>query len=200
MTLFKFYSNLRKEILREISGVENSNGYLSWDNTTPNYIIKSRLKSILDRYIDAAREFGVYVITRYSDCSKPTHDGYPTENRYGLNIQYQDDQYVWNSYQLFQGKRVSTCPCHPANKLKENWVIDDIIYKKSANAEDCIIISLILTDISEAIDNSADKKARSGIREHLLRAILRLNDAILPMSIDKYIIEVNHKTHINSLN
>ncbi|GLF76443.1 hypothetical protein VNPA152081_15140 [Pseudomonas aeruginosa] len=76
-------------------------------------------------------------------------------------------------------------------------MIDDIIYKKSANAEDCTTIILILTDISEAIDNSADKKARSGIREHLLRAILRINDAILPISIDKYIVEVNHKTHIN---
>lgn len=88
MTLFEFYAKLRKEVLKQISGVENSNGYLSWDNTTPNYIIKARLVSLLDRYIDAAKEFGVYVVTRYCDCSRTTHDGYPTENRYGLKIHY----------------------------------------------------------------------------------------------------------------
>ncbi|WP_155943645.1 hypothetical protein [Zestomonas thermotolerans] len=193
MTLFEFYTNLRKDVLKQISGVEDSNGYFSWDNTTPNYLIKIRLESLLADYIVKAKEFGIYVVTRYARCARSAHEGYPTENRYGLDIPYQDDQFVWGADQLFQGERISTCPCSTKNKPHKNYVIDDIIYKKSYNEKDCKIISSIFCDISEAINNAADKKARSGIREHLLRAILRLNDAVLPMPVDEYISTALHK-------
>ncbi len=193
MTLFEFYTNLRRDVLRQISGVEDSNGYFSWDNTTPNYLIKSRLESLLEQYIMEAKAFGVYVVTRYANCARRAHDGYPVENRYGLEIQYQDTQFVWGTDQLYQGPRISTCPCSPQNKPNENHVIDDIIYSKSSSMADCSVISSILCDIHEAIESAADKKTRSGIREHLLRAVLRLNDAILPMSVDEYIATATHK-------
>jgi hypothetical protein len=194
MTLFEFYTNLRRDVLRQISGVEDSNGYLSWDNTTPNYLIKSRLESLLEKYILEAKEFGVYVVTRYANCARGTHgDGYPVENRYGLEIQYQDAHFLWEGDQLYQGLRISTCPCSPQNKPNKNHVIDDIIYIKSCNMADCSKISAMLCDIHEAVKNAADKKTRSGIREHLLRAILRINDAILPMPVDEYIATEIHK-------
>jgi len=193
MTLFEFYINLRKDVLRQISGVGNSNGYFLWDNTTPNYLIKYRLELLLDQYIMDAKAFGVYVVTRYADCSCGAHDGYPVENRYGLKIQYQDEQFVWEGCQLYQGPRISTCPCSTQNKPNKNHVIDDIIYSKSSIIADCRKISAILFDIHEAIVNAADKKTRSGIREHLLRAVLRINDAILPMPVDEYIATATHR-------
>lgn len=193
MTLFEFYTNLRKDMLKQISGVEDSNGYFSWDNTTPNHLIKSRLESLLEKYIIESKEFGVYIVTRYANCARRAHEGFPVANRYGLEVHYQDDQFIWGADQLYQGSRISTCPCSPRNKPNNNHVIDDIIYKKTSNSTDCKIIASILSDIHEAIENSADKKSRSGIREHLLRAVLRLNDAILPIPVDEYIASVSHK-------
>lgn len=151
VTLFEFYTNLRKDILKQISGVEDSNGYSSWDNTTPNHIIKIHLNSILKDYILKSKEFGVYVITRYAHCARSAHEGYPTENRYDLNIPYQDDQFLWGTYQLFQGERISICPCSENNRPHKNYVIDDIVYKKTHEEKDCDTIALILFDISEAI-------------------------------------------------
>lgn len=193
MTLFEFYANLRRDVLRQISGVEDSNGYFSWDNTTPNLLIKLRLEYLLEQYVMEAKTFGVYVVTRYANCARKAHDGYPVENRYGLEIKYQDALFVWGADHLYQGPRISTCPCSPQNKPSKNQVIDEIIYSKSSSMADCSVISAILCDIHEAIENAAAKKTRSGIREHLLRAILRLNDAILPMSVDEYIATAIHK-------
>jgi hypothetical protein len=190
MTILKFYLGLREEILKQISGVENSKGYYSWDDTTPNWLTKSRLESLLEKNILLAKELGVYIVTRYTQCSNPKHEWYPTTNRYGMTIPYQDERFIWDGRQLYQNERLSTCPCSPKNKPHKNWVIDDIIYDKSVEIENCKTIALILEDISDAIKNSGDKKPRSGIREYLLRAILRINDAILPKSVDDYIVKI----------
>ncbi|MGG6351642.1 hypothetical protein [Pseudomonas putida] len=187
MDAFEFYVSLREDILKVISGVENANGYWGWDDTTPNWVTKNRLETLLEKYIFLAKELGLYVVTRYSTCANPRHEWYPTTNRYGISIPYQDERFVWGGEQLYQGERTSTCPCSPKNKPHKNYVIDDIIYEQAANAEDCKQIALILEDLSEAIGKSRDNKSRSGIREYLLRAVLRLNDAILPQSIDEYI-------------
>ncbi|WP_236182891.1 hypothetical protein [Pseudomonas sputi] len=190
MTTLKFYLSLREEILKNISGVENSHEYYSWDDTSPNWLTKSRLDSLLEKYILIARNLGVYIVTRYANCDNPKHEWYPTTNRYGIKIPYQDERFVWAGEQLYQGDRFSTCPCSPKNQPHKNWVIDDIIYDKKFNAEDCETIALILQDVKMAVEKSGDKKVRSGIREYLLRAVLRINDAILPKSVDDYIAEI----------
>ncbi|MNE10266.1 hypothetical protein D3C81_303490 [compost metagenome] len=187
MDAFKFYVSLRADILKVISGVENANGYFGWDDTTPNWVTKNRLETLLDKYVLLAKEFGLYVVTRYATCANPRHEWYPTTNRYSITIPYQDERFVWGGEQLYQGERTSTCPCSPKNKPHNNHVIDDIIYEQAANAEDCKKIALILEDLSDAIGKSRDNKSRSGIREYLLRAVLRLNDAILPQPVDEYI-------------
>ncbi|MEX5353334.1 hypothetical protein WCE02_18515 [Pseudomonas juntendi] len=187
MDAFEFNVSLREDILKVISGVENANGYWGWDDTTPNWITKNRLETLLEKYVLMAKELGLYVVTRYATCANPRHEWYPTTNRYGITIPYQDERFVWGGEQLYQGERTSTCPCSPKNKPHKNHVIDDIIYEQTANAEGCKQIALILEDLSEAIGKSRDNKSRSGIREYLLRAVLRLNDAILPQSVDEYI-------------
>ncbi|MER9586483.1 hypothetical protein [Mesorhizobium sp. M0276] len=45
----------------------------------------------------------------------------------------------------------------------------------------------LLLGVSTAIQYAGDKHPRSGIREHLLQAIVTLNDAILPQTVDAYI-------------
>lgn len=193
MKTIEFYLALRDEILKSISGVENSNGYYSWDDTSPNWLTKSRLDSLLEKYILLAKNLGVYVVTRYAECGNKKHEGYPTTNRYGLSIPYQDESFVWAGEQLDQGYRLSTCPCSSQNQPHKNWIIDDIIYDRKFNEKDCENIALIIQDIKMAVEKSGEKKVRSGIREHLLRAVLRINDAILPKSVDDYIAEIRAK-------
>ncbi|MEO8646237.1 hypothetical protein [Pseudomonas sp.] len=190
MTTIEFYLALRDEILKSISGVENSNGYYSWDGTRPNWLTKSRLNSLLEKHIQLARSLGVYIVTRYANCDNPKHENYPTTNRYEISIPYQDENFIWAGEQLYQGDRISTCPCSTKNKPHNNWVIDDIIYDRKFNTKDCENIALILQDVKMAVEKSGDKKVRSGIREYLLRAVLRINDAILPKSVDDYIAEI----------
>lgn len=187
MSLFDYYVALRSEILEIVTGVENSAHSLFWDNTTPNYVTKSRLKKLFTKYLAAAKDFGLLVVIRHGDCPNPSHSEYPTSNSYGLNIPYRSAGYVWNGGQFHQGSRLCVCPCSKDNKPTEHHVIEDIIYDQRANPDICNRLELILSDIFESIDSAGDKKPRSAIREYLLRAILRINDELLPEPMDKYI-------------
>ncbi|MDH4555749.1 hypothetical protein E8F11_11295 [Pseudomonas sp. BN417] len=189
MTIFDFYVGLREEILKQISGIDNSNANWgwSWDDSTPNCVVKERLELLLGKYVPLAKEFGVYIVTRYPMCKNPKHWLYPTTNRYGIPIPYKDARFVWSGRELFHGWRLSICPCSSTNEPRENMVIDEFICDKAASIGEFNKIALIFEDISAAIMNSKDKKSRSGIREYLLRAVLRINDAILPQSVDEYI-------------
>lgn len=187
MSIFKFYVELRADLLEQLSGVQNSNGYLSWDNTTPNYILKTRLERLLDKYVKKVGALGMYKVTRYANCSNPNHDGYPTENGYGLNIVYGDDSFIWNHQQIFQGERICCCPCSSANKVGKSHVIDEFVYNSESAAKLGEMLFDILDDVSSAIKRSSDNRSRSGIRECLLRGLLRVNDAILPQTVDEYI-------------
>lgn len=187
ITFFEFCASLRQEVLKQLSGVENSNGYLSWDTTTPNVTIGRRLELMLGKYILQSRDFGIYIVTRYSSCSNPNHQDYPTENRYGIPIPYLDPNFTWGGGQLYQGSRRSKCPCSENNKISTNHVIDDIVYSKDADSDKCRQLDCVFQDISMSIQQAGSNKSRSGIREYLLRSIIRLNDAILPQAVDEYI-------------
>lgn len=188
MKLFDFYVSLRKDILRTITGVENSGYSLFWDDSTPNWITKNKLESLLDKYLLRAQSFGIYIVTRHCDCPNFRHgDDYYITNTFGLDIKYRDECFTWNGGQLFQGSRKCTCPCSKRNKETEHHVIDDIIYKNDANFDVCKNLEDIILDINSAIECSSDRKPRSAIREHLLRAVININDQLLPEPMDKYI-------------
>jgi hypothetical protein len=187
MSIFEYYASLRAEILEVITGVENSELNLFWDDTTPNYVTKGELEEIYKKYLAEAKKFGLYVVTRHCDCPNPNHPGYSISNNYGLEITYRDEYYVWSGGQMYQGPRRCVCPCSPKNKQSQHHVIDDVIYDKSSDQELCKKIEGILYDVVKAIDCAGDKKPRSAIRENLLRAVLRLNDQLLPEPMDLFI-------------
>lgn len=187
MSIFEYYASLRGEILEVVTGVENSGWSLFWDETTPNYVNKRKLEGIYKKYLKIAQSFGLYVVTRHCDCPNPKHTDYPVSNDYGLEISYRDENYVWNGGQMYQGPRNCICPCSSKNRSSRHHVIDDVIYEKSADHELCEKLKGILYDIVEAIDCAGDKKPRSAIRENLLRAVLRINDQLLPVTMDVYI-------------
>lgn len=141
MCVFKYYAELRADILEIITGVENSGWSLFWDETTPNYITRGSLKKLYNKYLKGVKEFGLYVVTRHSDCPNPKHhdyhDGYPVQNDYGLTITYRDERYVCSGAQMYQGARKCVCPCSPKNKISQHHVIDDVIYEKTADLKLC---------------------------------------------------------------
>lgn len=187
MSLFEYYAALRNEVLGIVSGTENTVPGLLWDNTTPNHITKNRLEKLFFKYLSAAKAHGILVVVRHSGCPNPSHGEYPTSNSYGLHIPYRSDEYLWNGGQFYQGSRLCVCPCSTHNEPTEHFVIEDVIYDTRANIDICNRLELILSDIFESINNAGDKKPRSAIREHLLRAVLRINDELLPEPMSIYI-------------
>ena len=183
-----FLVGLRKNVLTAITGIENAEFGLNWDNTTPNSTTRRRLQEILRKALMASSAFGVYVVTRHTDCGRSGHKyDYAMSNPYGLDISYRDERYLWNGDQLFQGSRWEICPCSKNNDPTDHNVIDDVIYDPKSDPAFCRALYRILSDISDAIEQAEDKRPRSAIREYLLRAVIRLNDAILPASVDEYI-------------
>lgn len=187
MNQFEYLVGLRKELLSQIGVIESARYSLSWDDTIPNYSTRRTLIDILDRYINAGADLGLLVVTRHSSCPNKRHPEYPTSNRYGYDIPYRSDEFVWEGNQLYQGSRLCQCPCSIRNPPTDHWVIDDWVFRRDADLIFCRQLSSVLSDVHSAIESSADNKPRSGIREYLLRALMTLNDAILPQTVEEYI-------------
>ena len=200
MDIHQYCISLRKKIVVLVTGIHNAGFSLYWDNTTPNHITKRKLQRVYDQYFELAAEFGIFLVTRHTNCSYKNHEladahfGYMCSNKYNKNISYRDPEYIWDGAQMYQGSRVCICPCSPEKEPKEHWIIEDIIYSKDADLTKARSLYSILSDIYCAIEQSGDKQPRSGIREYLLRAILQLNDMILPTTVEDYIESTAHKS------
>jgi len=189
MKSFKFYASLRADLIELITDVENAES-LGWDYTASNFSTKLDLQRIQSKYLKRARKFGIYIVTRHADCPNKNHsdDVYATSSDTGLEIPYPYENYLWTDHQLYQGHRYCICPCSPKNKESKHWVIEDVIYDEQVSTSiDRDSLVEIIMDIAEAVENSGNKKPRSGIRELLLRAILRINDQLLPIPMDQFV-------------
>ncbi|MCL4678070.1 MAG: hypothetical protein KJ017_05675 [Alphaproteobacteria bacterium] len=196
MSIDKYCITLRNELLSHITGIKNSGFSLFWDNTTPNYVTRGKLERVYEEYLRQAACFGLFLVTRHSNCPHASHTqnkdhDYIISNDYGLNIFYNDPDYIWSGDQMYQGKRTCHCPCSPDQNPIEHWVIEDVIYSKNIDTTNAKKIYPILSDIYAAIEQSGDKQPRSGIRENLLRAVLQLNDLILPVPVEDHIKKVS---------
>jgi hypothetical protein len=191
MSILEFYVKLRREIIAVICGVEDSHNYLFWDNTTPNYTTKSNLSIIYDRYIKHSEAFGVYMIDRHCDCGSPSHneigsDGYVMDYILDPNIKFGDSRFIWENT-FDKGDIESICPCAKSNLSSKHRVLQQVCFDAEADQSICKTIDGIFDDLYQAIRNAGDKQPRSAIREYLLRAVIKINDAILPCTMDEYI-------------
>ena len=142
---------LRQDILSAMNGISNANSYLWWDNTTPNSTTRNRLQKILQHAIRDVSVFGIYVVTRHSDCGRRSHDkasdahGYVWTDPYGLNVEWLDSRFVWKGDQLFQGTRHELCPCSKAGEPPNHNGIDDFIHSPDTSASLYQNISAVLS-------------------------------------------------------
>lgn len=190
---WEYLVDLRRDVLASMNGVRDADSLAQWDNTTPNSATRLRLMKILQNAVQKASGFGVYVVTRHSDCGKRGHHkaadahGSVWSDHYGLNVEWADKRFVWDGNWLYQGSRYEPCPCSKNGETTNHGVMDYVVYNPKSDLDLCRTISGILSDIGSAIQEAGDKKPRSSMREFLLRAILQLNDAILPVTVYAHI-------------
>lgn len=189
MDRFGFWLELRTLISEAISGVQNAGSSLFWDDSRPNWLSRSTLRHLYATAKAGAEGCGVHVAVRHSDCGAPTHvDHYVMEPIGGRPLAFADERFEWR-HPLYQGETTRCCPCSRDEREAAHWVIYDVLFETWADQDVCEALGRVLSDLFEAMECAGDRKPRSGIREHLLRALITVNDQILPQRIDDYIAE-----------
>lgn len=187
MTLIDLLIEMRRDLLLIIRGVENANGFFTWDTTTSNTTTRSRLNDFLQRHLLAAENFGIYCVTRHTSCARIEHtDDIIGKANHGVR-EFRDEAFKWSGFQLYQGNRVSACPCKPGSKPSKHYVIDEMIVRKQGATKRHDRLIDAISDVQDASDNAGDNRPRSAIREYLLRAVISLNEGILPLGVEEYI-------------
>ena len=189
MERFAYLVDLRERIAHEINGVEDASFSLFWDDAQPNYLTHSRLLRLFELARNSAEAFAVYLSVRHCDCGSRPHrrhpDGYVMEPIGGRILSYRDPAFDWDT--LDQVELNQPCPCTSSKISKRHRVIYDLLYDNSADQAFRAAVRNILSDLYEAALQAGDKRPRSGIREHLLRALITVNDHIRPDTLEEYI-------------
>lgn len=189
MSPIEFYLNLREELLLLVTDVENSSSWgVYYKPSISNSITKNRLDRLLLKYKDLAESLGIIKVTRHISCSNDNHVEYIVSNEYGLDIESLDERFEWGFFQEMN-KRTCKCPCSDKNISTHHEVLDELIYHKDKNIP-CGPILYILKDIEKAIFNSTNNKSRSGIREHILMALININNQLMPGGMEDYVMHL----------
>ena len=190
-------------MLSQIGWIPDS--YSDWIHTRCNKDTQRSLILLLDKYVREAKKFNVYLVTAYMEepAYRKNLDGIVIKD--GEPVVQGDPDYTWGA-ELYFGTLGSRRPYlfednlsvndllryKFSEKQKNSLVRESLIFKKDSQTSE--MINAILDDIAKAVSRAYEKQPRSGIREYLLRALIRVNDNILPFTVEEYI------THINTLN
>ncbi|ELB2780038.1 hypothetical protein [Vibrio parahaemolyticus] len=195
MDIFSFYVTLRKQIIEVITGTDDAEGSLFWDDTTPNWLTKQKLQDIYNHHFGViSKDLGVYVVERHFIDNCPNDelhgDWFPEIDNAGIGITHDNDDYTWTHIHPFEGEKWCHCPCHPNNSETYHRVMETVVYDNTRDHNfDLEELLNILGEILVAIDCAEDRRPRSAIRENLLCAVIRINDQLLPQKMDDYIKE-----------
>lgn len=197
MRVIEYYSSLRQDLLSLVADVNNA---ASWDiwfmASNSNSITKIKLEKIYRQYLDLAVPLGLITVTRHISCPNPDHIAYIASNDYGLEIFDQDPDYEWHIHQV-KYKKECKCPCSDRNLASQHEVLEEMIFLKK-NTIPCQSILSILKDIEDAVSKSRDNRPRSGIREKLLMAIIKIDNQIVPGGMDSYINKLKRESSESS--
>lgn len=188
ITLIEFFVQVRADVLEILRSTKNStSSSFGWDKTRTNASTLHRLEILQAKILEKSVGFGVFCVTRHCQCPRKTHTDYLIEKGSHDVQTYRDENFVWTGEQLFQGDRLSKCPCSPDSNEIKHWVIDEIVIRKSEATRRHDALAKTISCVQDAIDQAGEGRARSAIREHLLQAVLHINDAILPQAIAEYL-------------
>lgn len=190
MKLVDVLITMRQSVLQILDETKDTQGsHFGWDRTRSNASTKLRVQTLLQQSIDAARPFAIHLVTRHSFCGLTSHppNDYMMQGTHVDLVKFQDDRFEWTGAQLFQGSRASMCPCSPTARTTAHHQIDDLIIEKGRSTRRHHLLIDALEWIAVARKSASDRATRSSIREPLLRAVISLNDGILPQSVEDYI-------------
>lgn len=180
MHLGKYLLDLREELSTIVLRVEDSSSWADvfFQPTDSNLYTKYRLQSLYDKYLSLAQSFGIVKVTRHVSCPNPSHIEYITSNEYGLDIPNQDPKYSWHMRQQ-QDTRVCKCPCSDKNQPTRHKVIDELIYPIDKELN-CERVLSVIDEIRKAVEASGSGRPRAGVREHLLLAMMKIDNCLIP--------------------
>lgn len=192
MKPINLYAELRNRIFSVLAAIDDVSGQLPWTDVTPNSSTASNLQGLRAFLLERGEQYGFYVLGRHKYCGSSRHKAAADENDYvmdevkGCRVKFKEERFVW-FIAHDQGYVWETCPCSRSGTIKKHYVLKDIVYDRGSDQEICRILHIVYCRLDAAISCAGYRKPRSGIREQLLWALLALNDAILPMSVDDYI-------------
>ena len=171
-----------------LCGVEGASGSQSEGNsTTANTKSRLQLQALLRRRLQQVEEFGIHLVTRHGSCGQPNHTdaviGHP-RNKVAV---YGDEAFRWTNVRFFQGERYSACPCAPDAKAARHQVVEELVVRKIGASKRHGRLIDALSNVQQGLNHAGDGGPQSSVREYLLRAVLDLNEGILPQGVDDYI-------------
>jgi len=194
MTKLQYLSSLRGKLLNLIENIEDAyprDKFHSGRVTICNSNIRNTLNKTFEDYSDRGRAYGVYIGKRHVNCDNPKHkyDEFEIIGGRKINAEsiYNNERFSLG-WPIYEDEIKCICPCSAENRASEHSVIIDILFDKKLNTFPCDTIRKLFIEIYTAL-NLKDNQPRSDTREHLLKAVLVINDLILPIPMKEYIDE-----------
>jgi hypothetical protein len=182
MKLLDLLIDTRRDLLTVlfygVEGVDESRP--GWAPPTANATTRLQLRTLLRRRLRQAEEFGIFLVTRYGSCNRPSHTDELLTHPKDKVIGCSDDVSQWTGTRFCQGVRTLVCPCAPDASASRHHVVDELVVRKIGATKRHRSLIAALSDVQKAINHAGDDEPRSSIQEYLLRAALNLNEGILP--------------------
>ena len=181
---------LRQELIQIIGGIEDAKSWELYDATKSNSEIRHELKALFREYAKHAENYGIHLLEWHEPCARKSHtQRLLFKGRKRINPE--TTKYKSTDYYIFSKDINRICPCAPENGVDKSYVVAQL-YARGELTPIGRSLAQVLFYMGEAIDRAEDKKPRSGIRENLLLAVLKLNDEIMPQAVDEYIARFRH--------
>lgn len=194
-------AKLRSNILSLLGVIRDSyQSSLRFNDPSPNWLTSSRLKACLKDYEESLIMLGAKRVYLHSPCGSERHTdlasnvyGHGGYWRYELECGLSDADLAANGIIVLDGtsmetvfdtaianQRTSTrpCPCRLGKTTPEHTVSKYFLWPEKRDSHLAELAEMTLT-LGHAIEASQNKKRRSGIRELLLQAHIKLDDMIL---------------------
>lgn len=203
---FAFAVWLRGEILSLVDGVRDAPRML-WRDRSPNYVTLHAIQNLEDRSRARLTDLGMVRVIEHAPCGAPEHEeragsslitGKPGFWRVSVpghqsetieikgGVLYLDGQTMEHAEDWRECQLKLPCPCRPQRvdhsvAVRNAWPAEAGSRMK--------VFSECLDMLHEARLRAESGRRRSGVRERLLRAVIALNDAIVPIAVEEHISE-----------
>ena len=188
MSILYVILEFRSAVKTSISRIEDAVGYENDDRTIPNWETKQNLQALLDDFLCKVKPYGFRVITSHLSCSNSEHNreifNELSERDIDIDLEHFED-IKDRSYCVDVGKTYAICKCDESDYSQYDIFLD-IYGEKGELLNIHRKLSVVYHEVREAILNCRDRGPRSAIRERLYKAVIAIDEIILPFDIEEY--------------